>query len=73
MCENKDFSGIAMPPQKNNILQFNQYMKSHERPYIFYADLESLIKKNRWMCGNPEKSSDNLANIQFQLYVILII
>ena len=34
---------------KNNILEFNQYMKLDKMPYIIYADNESL-NKNGWMC-----------------------
>ena len=45
ICKNKDFYGIAMPSEKDNILEFNQYMKSDEMPYIIYADIESLIRK----------------------------
>ena len=48
--KNKDFCGIAMSSEKDNILEFNQYMKSDKMPYIIYADIESSIKKNRWMC-----------------------
>ena len=33
-----------MQSKKNNMLQFNQYMKSDKMPYIIYTDLESLIK-----------------------------
>ena len=36
--------------EKNNILEFNQYIKSDTMPYNIYADIESLIKKSRWMC-----------------------
>ena len=36
-----------MPSEKDNILQFNQYMKSDKISYIIYADTESLIKKQR--------------------------
>ena len=32
-------------PTKNNILEFNRYMKSDKMPYIIYAEIESLIKK----------------------------
>ena len=28
VCKNKDFCRIVMPSEKNNILEFNQYMKS---------------------------------------------
>ena len=34
-----------MPLENNNILEFNQNMKSDKMPYIIYADIESLIKK----------------------------
>ena len=44
VCKNKDFCGIAMPSEKDNILDFNQYMKSGKMPYIIYADIESFIK-----------------------------
>ena len=39
-----------MPSEKNNILEFNQYMNSDKMAFIIYADIESLIKKNKWMC-----------------------
>ena len=42
-CRNKDFCWIVIPSEEENILQFNQYMKSDKRPYIIYADMESLI------------------------------
>ena len=45
VCKNKDFCGIVMPSDKNNISELNQYMKSDKMPYITYADIESLIKK----------------------------
>ena len=28
VCKNKDFCGIVMPSEKDNILELNQYMKS---------------------------------------------
>ena len=34
-----------MPSEKDNILEFNQYMKSYKMPYIIYADIEYLIEK----------------------------
>ena len=34
-----------MQSEKNNILQFDQYMKSDKTPYIIYADMESLTEK----------------------------
>ena len=34
-----------MPSEKDNTLEFNQYMKSYKMPYIIYADIEYLIEK----------------------------
>ena len=34
-----------MPSEKDNILEFNQYMKSDKMSCIIYADMESLINK----------------------------
>ena len=42
--KNKDFCEIVMPSEKDNILEFNQYMKSNKIPYIIYAGTESLIR-----------------------------
>ena len=33
-----------MPSEKDNILEFNPYIRSDKMPYIVYADIESLIK-----------------------------
>ena len=57
LCRNKDFRGIAMPSEKDNILEFNQHMKSDKMPYIIYAEIESLIKEIDGCANNPEKSS----------------
>ena len=54
ICKNKDFCGVVMPSQKNNIVQFNQNMKSNKMPNVVYADLESLIKKIYGCANNPE-------------------
>ena len=43
MCKNKYFYGIVMLSKKDNILEFNQYMKSDKMPCIIYADIKSLI------------------------------
>ena len=53
----RDFCEIVMPAEKDNILEFNQYMKLDKMPYIFYADIESLIKKVDRCADNPENSS----------------
>ena len=43
VCKNKDFCRVVILSEKDNILEFNQYMKSDKMPYIIYADIESLI------------------------------
>ena len=46
-----------MPSEKDNILEFGQYMKSDKVSYIIYVDIESLIKKGDGCVNNPENSS----------------
>ena len=46
-----------MPTEKDNILEFNQYMKSGKMSHIIYADIEYLIKKVDGCANNPENSS----------------
>ena len=41
-CKNTDFCWIVMLSEKNNILEFNQYIKSNKMPYIIYADIGFL-------------------------------
>ena len=43
----KDFCNIVKPSRDFKILKFYQYQKSDKRPFIIYANLETLIKK--WM------------------------
>ena len=50
VCKNKDFCETVMSLEKEKILEFNQYMKSDKMQFIIHADIESLIKKKRWMC-----------------------
>ena len=55
--KNKDFCGIAMYSEKDNILEFNQYIKSNKTLFIIYNDTESLIRKIDGCTNNPENSS----------------
>ena len=55
VCKNNDFCAIIAPSQRDNILQFNQYMKSDKTPCIIYADHESLIKKIDGSANSLEK------------------
>ena len=45
LCKNKDFCGVTMSSEKDDILEFNQCMKSDKMTYIIYAHIECLIKK----------------------------
>ena len=45
VCRNTEFSEIVMPSEKDNILEFNQYMKSDIMPYIFFF-YNNIIHKN---------------------------
>ena len=45
-----------MPSENTKILQFNQYQKSDEAPFIIYADLEFLIEKIDGSKNSPENS-----------------
>ena len=45
VCNNTDFYRIVMPSEKDNILEFNHYMKSDIMSYIIYAGIKSLIKR----------------------------
>ena len=57
VCKNKDFRGIVMSSEKDNLLKFNQHINSDKMPNITHADLECLIKKIDGCVSNPEKSS----------------
>ena len=46
-----------MSSEKDNILEFNQYIKSDKMHYIIHADIESLIRKIDRCENNPENSS----------------
>ena len=54
--ENKLFCNIVMPSEDTKILEFNQYQKSNEAPFIIYADLECLIEKFDGCKNKPENS-----------------
>ena len=45
VCKNKDYCRIAMPSEKDKILEFKLSMKSDKMSYVIYTDLESLIRK----------------------------
>ena len=44
VCKSKDFCETAMLSGMDNVLEFNQYMKSDKMPYIIHADVDYFIK-----------------------------
>ena len=46
-----------MPSEDTKMLEFNQYQKFDNAPFIIYADLEWLIEKIEGCKNNLEKSS----------------
>ena len=59
ICKNKDFGVILTPSKKDNVLEFNQYMKSDKMSYIIYADIESLIRKIDGSAKSSRKFCNN--------------
>ena len=57
VCENRDFCNIVVPSEDTKILEYNQYKKSDEAPFIIYADLECLIDRFDGCKNNLEISS----------------
>ena len=55
VCKNKDFCGIVMPSEKDNILEFNPYMKSDKMTYIIYVT--KIITEINGCVNNPKNSS----------------
>ena len=47
VCKNKDFGRIAMPSEKDSILEINQHNMSDKMPYIIES-LKFFNNKNRW-------------------------
>ena len=45
----KDFCNPKMPDENNKILEYNTGEQSLKVPFIIYADLECLLKKNKYM------------------------
>ena len=41
----EDFCNVIIPSEDTKMLDFDQYWESDKAPFIFYADLECIIKK----------------------------
>ena len=56
VCNNHDYCHIDMPEEGENILKYSPGDKSLKAPFIIYADLECLLKKEQFFQNNPENS-----------------
>ena len=45
VCENENFSSVMMPSEEIKMLQFNQYQKYAEVPFIIRVDRECVIEE----------------------------
>ena len=62
VCGNHDYCYVETPEKDNKILKYNYGEKSMKAPFIFYADIESLLEKMNTCHNNPEKSSTTKIN-----------
>ena len=65
-----DFCEIVISSEKDDILEFNKYMKSDKIPYISYADMECLIRKISGCASNSESSSTKKKQVSIILVAI---
>ena len=56
VCNNHDYCHIDMLEEGENILKYSPGDKSLKAPFIIYADLECLLKKEQSCQNNPENS-----------------
>ena len=56
VCNNHDYCHVDMPEEGKNILKYSPVDKSLKPPFIIYADLEYLLKKELSCQNNPESS-----------------
>ena len=47
VCEDYHYCYVEMPNEDNKILKYNHGEKSMKFPFISYADLGSLLEKNK--------------------------
>ena len=52
--KNKLFCNVIMPSGDTKILEFNQYQKSDEAPFIICGDLECILERTDACKNNPE-------------------
>ena len=56
VCDDHDYCHVDMPEEGKNILKYSPGDKSLKAPFIIYADLECLLKKEQ-SCENSPKNS----------------
>ena len=56
VCSNHDYCHVGMPEKGKNILKYSPGDKSLKVPFIIYADLECLLKKEQSCQNNPKIS-----------------
>ena len=49
VCKSHDYCYVETPKEDNKILKYNPGEKSMKVPFILYADLESLLEKNKYL------------------------
>ena len=57
VCNNHDYYHVDMPEAGKSILKYSSGDKSLKVPFIIYADLECLLKKEQSCQNNPKNSS----------------
>ena len=56
LCNNHDYCHIDVPEEGKNILKYSRGDKSLKAPFIIYAELECLLKKEQLHQNNAESS-----------------
>ena len=56
LCGKHDYMLMIMPKEDKKILKYNHGETSLKAPFIIYADLECLLKKEKSCQNNSEKS-----------------
>ena len=54
-----------MPSEDTRKLEFNQYLKSDQAPFIIHADLERILEKTDGCKNDPENSSTTKVSKHF--------
>ena len=56
LCNNHDYGHVDIPEEGKNIFKYSSGEKSLKVPFIIYADLEYLLKKEQSCQNNPQNS-----------------